>query len=456
MARCTGVRARHFSINPDTCKENWRVHEDFASGALKSSRGVAYMDHKVFRGTTDGRVLAYGASSGKPLWSTTIADPRRGESVPASPIAWNGMVFVGNAGSDNKGVKGRMYALDATSGRIIWEFYLVPKTGSDTERGPQAANSLDIASSWKTDDGIPVTGGGTWTSYTLDPSNGELFVPVGNPAPDFITQVRHGDNLFTGSIVVLDAKTGAYRRHIQLVKNDFHDWDASTAPSVFATKGGRRIMAEAPKDGHVYAFDLVSGELLYRRPVTTVANANVPLTAAGTRFCPGSQGGAEWNGATYDPLNDAILTGEVDWCTTVHADGARGLRSAPMGLPWSGSSDGFGKQDDVSKWAGWLTSTDALSGARRWQFKTPFPLMGGVTPTAAGLVLFGDMGGNFYALNSIDGKALWSQNLGGAVGGGVITYDTGAGQKIAVAVGITSPIWPTQKVTAKVIVLGLK
>lgn len=448
-----------FSINPNTCAENWRAHvsySDTPAGYLNVNRGVAYMDGRVFRGTEDGRVLAYDARTGKHLWTTVIADPAKGESVPAAPIAWNGLVFIGNAGGDNKGVKGRMYALDATTGKIVWEFYLVPRGPSDVPLGPVAPGAPnDIARTWKNAEGFPITGGATWTSYTLDPSTGLLYVPGGNPAPDFVNDYRGGANLYTGSVVVLDAKTGAYRRHFQLVRRDFHDWDISTAPSLFTSKSGQRLMAVAPKDGHLYVFDLASDKLLYRLPMTTIYNTDAPLTTQGTRFCPGSQGGAEWNGPAYDPDNNLILTGEVDWCSTVRADPKEKIQSVALGQPWSGAN-GFGKQDDTSKWAGWLTATDADSGKRKWQFKAPFPLMGGTTPTAGGLVLFGDMGGNFYALAADSGKKLWSQNLGGAVAGGVITYDTGMGQRIAVAAGMTSPIWPTPKVTGKIVILGLE
>jgi alcohol dehydrogenase (cytochrome c) len=446
-----------FSINPDTCRQNWHVHEEFHSGVLKVDRGVAYLDGKIFRGTADGRVLAYDAASGKRLWSTTIANPKIGESVPAAPIAWQGMVFIGNAGGDNKGVKGRMYGLDAATGKILWEFYNVPREASDVARGPAAPSAPSEAACWKTAPGFPVTGGATWTSYTLDPVSGLLYVPGGNPAPDFVADFRDGDNLYTGSVIVLDARTGAYQRHFQLVQRDFHDWDISTAPSLFTVKGGQRIMAVAPKDGHLYAFDLVTNQQLYRQPMTTIENAEAPLLPQGTRFCPGTQGGAEWNGPAFDPKHNTIYTGEVDWCTTVHTDPKEAIQSVALGQPWSASSkDHFGKQDDTSLWAGWLTATDAVTGARKWRFKAPYPVLSGVTPTAGDLVLFGDMGGNLYAFDSESGKPLWSRNLGGAIAGGVVTYDTGAGQKIAVATGMTSPIWPTAKVTAKVMVLGLK
>ncbi|MEO6689900.1 MAG: PQQ-binding-like beta-propeller repeat protein [Dokdonella sp.] len=445
-----------FSIDPNTCKQNWRAHEEFAKGMLQSSRGPAWLDGRIFRGTTDGRVLAYDAKTGKRLWATTIADAAKGESVPAAPIGWNGMVFVGNAGSDNKGVKGRMYALDAKDGHIIWEFYMVPKGDGDFARGPEAPGTpAEVAASWKTPGGSPITGGATWTSYTLDPQRGLLYVPGGNPAPDFAKDYREGDNLFTSSVVVLDAKTGAYQRHFQMVKHDFHDWDASTAPVLFTSKAGKRLLSEAPKDGRLHTIDLESGKELYSQPMTTIFNVDAPITAQGTRFCPGSQGGSEWNGPAYDPAQNVIFTGEVDWCTTVRSASANEISSVATGLPWSGSPDGFGKQDDTRQWAGWLTATDADSGKQRWKFKAPFPLMGGITPTSGGLVFFGDMGGNFYAFNAASGKKLWSVDLGGAVGGGVVTYDTGSGQRVAVAAGMTSPIWPTPKVNGKVVILGL-
>ena len=235
-----------FSLDPATCHENWRTHEDYKPASLLAvNRGAAYMDGLLFRGTEDGRVLAYDFKTGRRVWATTIADPKLGELTPAAPIAWNGLVFIGNAGGDNKGVKGRMYALDAKTGKIVWEFYLVPKTAGDPTRGPQGATPLDM-STWKNASGTPITGGATWTSYTLDPTTGELYVPGGNPAPDFATGPREGSNLYSGSIVVLDAKTGAYKNHFKLVPKDWHDWDVSTAPRSCREVGRKALTASSP------------------------------------------------------------------------------------------------------------------------------------------------------------------------------------------------------------------
>jgi len=441
-----------FAIDATTCKERWRTAETYeAAGPLKVNRGAAYLDGRLFRGTQDGRVLAYDAKSGKRLWETRIADPKLGETVPAAPIAWSGLVFVGNAGGDNYGVKGRMYALVAATGKIAWEFYLVPKDKTDAAH--QGARS------WGNPDDIPIAGGATWTSYSLDPARGLLYVPGGNPAPDFKAGLRPGDNLFTNSVVVLDAKTGTYKAHYSLVPEDFHDWDVSAAPALFTDKAGKRLLAAAPKDGHLYGIDLDNGKRLYRTKITTVSNETAPLTATGTRFCPGTQGGVEWNGPAYSPQTNLVYTGAVDWCSTVRvADDAK-VRSVSQGQPWSGSADEkemFGKMDPQSRWAGWLYASDAATGARKWRFKSEAPLMSGVTPTAGGLLFFGDMRGRVYAFDAASGKSLWTHDLDGAIGGGVISYEAAGKQRIAVASGMTSPIWPTADVTGKIVVFALE
>lgn len=445
-----------FAIDANDCSERWRVHEDFAPGFLKVNRGIAYDSGKVFRGTIDGRVLAYQAKTGKPMWQVQIADPAAGESVPAAPIAWHGLVFIGNAGGDNKGVKGRMVALDAQSGRIVWEFYLVPRQPGDIARGPAAddPNAGFALTTWVNPPGsFPITGGATWTTYTLDESGGLLYVPGGNPGPDFVGDTRQGDNLYTDSVVVLDARTGRYVRHMQLVPHDVHDWDVSTAPALIQTQAGRNLVAIAPKDGHLYGLDAGNGALVYRNPVTTIENADAAPTPDGTHFCPGVQGGAEFNGVAFDAATNLLYTGENDWCLTVHTIGVMDLEAIPLGQTWSGDADGFGIKD--LNYSGWFSASDADTGELKWQIHTPALLTGGITPTAGGLVFFGDLDGNLYALDSATGVTLWTAQLAGAIGGGVITYDAGRGQKLAVAEGMTSPIWPTPQVTAKVTVLGL-
>jgi alcohol dehydrogenase (cytochrome c) len=452
-----------FSLNPATCAENWRTHEDYPPSLLPANRGAAYLDGMLFRGTQDGRVLAYDFKTGKRIWETTIAEVKHGESVPSAPIAWDGLVFVGNAGGDFKGGKGHMFALDAKSGKIVWEFFLVPKVDGDTVLGPLGSTPLD-ASNWKNAPGIPISGGGTWTSYTLDPKTGQLYVPGGNPAPDFIIGVRAGDNSYSDSVVVLDAKTGNYKNHFEVVKKDWHDWDVSNPPILIKTMGGKQLMAVAPKDGFLYGFDLDTNNLLYHVPVTQVENADEAFSRGGkdVHFCPGAVGGAEWNSPAYDPRTNLILIGEVDWCDTVTLKSVDQLRSVAIGQPWMGMAtwnpfDLFGKTSrSEGHWAGWLYAADADTGVWKWRLKSNYPIIGAMTPTAGGVVFFGDIGGNFYALDSANGEKLWTQDLGGAIAGGVITYTANGVQKVAVAAGFTMLAWPTKIVTAKVVVLGLE
>ncbi len=446
------------ALDADTCAVKWRTTESYKpAGPLAVNRGAAVMDGRVYRGTQDGRVLAYDATTGKRVWEATIANPAIGETVPTALLAWRGLVFAGNAGGDNKGVKGRMYALDAATGAIVWEQYMVPREAGDVARGP-AAPAPRIAN-WTNRPGVPITGGASWTNYTLDPSTGTLYFPGGNPAPDFAPHLRPGANPYAGSIVALDAKTGAVKQVYPIVERDNHDWDVSSAPAILTTRGGKRILASAIKDGYLRGIDPETGRLLYKTAATTITDAAVPLTAGKpVRFCPGTQGGIEWNGPAYSSATNLIYTGAVDWCVTVTVAPDAKIMATKIGQPWSGMDDEkavFGKFDPPGHWAGWLTATDADTGRIAWKFKAPAPILGGTVVTAGGLVFTGDMAGTAYAFDAKSGAKLWQTDTGGAIGGGVISYAANGKQRVAVVSGMTSPIWPTAKVNGRVIVYGL-
>ena len=288
-----------FAIDPATCAEKWRVHEDVRVPGLPVNRGAAYLDGRLFRGLQDGRVIALDAATGRKLWETKIADPAKGESVPAAPIAWEGMVFIGNAGGDRYEGRGRVYGLDAATGKMMWETYMVPNPG------PPAPNNERMQAiaraTWGNSAENPVSGGATWTSYTLDTERGLLYIPGGNPAPDFLNELRPGANLFSDSVVVLEAKTGVYRTHFSLVPEDFHDWDVASAPVLVTTKAGKRVVADAPKDGLLHVYDLDTNTKMFETAITKRENADVALSGKPVHFCPGSSGGSEWNGTALAP-----------------------------------------------------------------------------------------------------------------------------------------------------------
>jgi alcohol dehydrogenase (cytochrome c) len=196
-------------------------------------------------------------------------------------------------------------------------------------------------------------------------------------------------------------------------------------------------------------------------PVTRIENADAIFsTDKAIHFCPGSGGGGEWNSPAYDPRSNLILTGEVDWCTTVTLQSDAKIRAVGLGQLWTGMATRnpnniLGAMDSYRRWAGWVFASDADTGAWKWRTQSNYPILSGMTPTAGGVVFFGDMGGNFYALEATTGERLWGKNLGGAIGGGVITYSAGGAQRVAVAAGYTSILWPTKNVTGKIVILGL-
>jgi alcohol dehydrogenase (cytochrome c) len=161
------------------------------------------------------------AKTGKLLWDQQHADPKQNESFVAAPIAWDGRVFIGIAISD-LGIRGRLIALDAKTGKELWRFYTVPEPGK----------------------GQP-TGGGFWTTFSLDPGTGEVLGPAANPAPDFDVSVRPGPNVYTNSVIALNAATGHLNWYYQHTPADDHDWDLGSAPTLYRTRRGRDMIAVA-------------------------------------------------------------------------------------------------------------------------------------------------------------------------------------------------------------------
>jgi alcohol dehydrogenase (cytochrome c) len=448
-----------YAIDGATCAEKWQYQRPEPDSFLKVNRGVGYSDGRLFRGTTDGHVLALDAVQGALLWDVTIADPKMGESVPMAPVAWDGLVFVGNAGGDSFGVTGRIYALDAASGKTVWQFNTVPDSGpARTTWGKASAEN-------------PPGGGATWTSYAVDELNGILYVSTGNPAPDFMLALRPGRNLYTNSVLALEAATGKLIAYVQPVENDFHDWDLSSAPALLTTKSGRAFVTAGSKDGYLYNIDRAAvkssagsepdpGALLVRSKTltTTRDNAETPFnTKQLTRFCPGIQGGVEWNGPAYHPELGFVYANSIDWCTSIKLMPVEKMKGAP-GAPWTGMDSPehpFGVMDPVERAKGWITAADVESGEVRWKVQTAKPMVAGITATAGGLVFTGDLDGNVLAYEAASGKELWRSPAGKAIGGGVISYKANGRQYIAVAAGLNSPIWPVKAGPARVVVYGL-
>jgi alcohol dehydrogenase (cytochrome c) len=441
-----------FALDASSCRLIWRAHEVFETSApLKVNRGAVIFDGRLFRGMLDGRVVAYDALRGKRLWSARILDASVPQAVTAAPIAWENLVFVGNANGDFKGTRGLITALSARDGRIVWQQSLVP-----------AQPGEPLATGWGSAKNI--NGGTSWTSYSLDTESGLLYVPVGNPAPDFDNALRPGTNRYTNSVLVLEARSGRIVGDIPVVPGDFRDYDVAAAPALFTSKAGNRLLAVAAKDGVLRVFDRVTMEKQFEVPVTEIKNRNVPLGLNDSvHYCPGAAGGVEWNGPAYDPSLNRIFTGAVQWCVTLTLAPVPETLATQKGQAWTGQASSapgnpaypFGVFDPVSTWAGWLYSVDADSGQVIWNYKASFPFLAGVTVTGGGVLFAGDLGGTLYAFTADTGRLLWSRPTGGALAGGIITYEDHGAQRVAVASGIKSDVWPIPPTNAKVVVFGL-
>lgn len=418
-----------FAVDGQTCAKIWSYTynaTDIEAGA--NNKGVAIGGGRVIRGTTDGHLIALDIKTGDLLWDRKIVDSSTGASAMAAPLIWHDLVFMGAAGGD-VGVRGEVAAYHVSDGTKAWSFFTVPMknaTGAQTWEKTAAAHG----------------GGGVWTYFTLDPITGTIYVPVGNPGPDFNSTVRPGANLFTTGVVALDATTGALRWSYQTQPNDDHDWDA-TGSAEFDSANGAKYVAVTSKDGLMHLLNRTNGKLLTKTVTTTIANASAPITYSGTHYCPGVTGGSEWNGAAWSPTAHLVYVNSVDWCVTVKLSKLASITNIASGAAKAESGaaafgGGIPVPDPIASAYGWTTAIDPATGRTQWHVRMPTPMIAALTPTAGGIVLTGDLNGDLLALDASTGKTLYTYDTKNAIAGGVITYRAGQKQYIAVAAGNTS------------------
>lgn len=404
------------AMDATDCTLLWRHDYTYEENTVDpSSKGVAYYDGRIYRGTPDGRVLAIDAATGKEVWRVQAGDPKKGEYFGAAPIAWDGKLFIGTAGSDF-GVKARMLALDVNTGRELWRFNLIPQDG---EPG---------AETWA--GAVRRAGAATWTTYTLDTASGELMIPAANPAPALLPEDRPGDNLYSNSVVVLDARTGKLKWYYQVAPHDPWDYDLAAAPTFYTDRAGRARVVAGSKDGNLYFIDRQSHTLSAKTAVSLIDNPAPKPTPEGGRKCPGYLGGVEWNGPAWDPIHHRVYVGSTEWCMMFQS----GRPVYEEGKVYLGTGVWPTKLPE-DKPTGWVTALDDATGKIVWRYKTEDRVLAGVTPTAGNLLLTGDAAGNFLVFNAKTGKLLHKLDTGGTMAGGVITYAQAGKQYVAFAAG---------------------
>jgi len=429
------------AIDAVTARERWR-HDWKLKGkpGWPVQRGVAIKDGLVVRGTYDGYLVALDAETGKLVWDKAIVDMTQNEGgFTMPPLIYEDLIIIGPAGSE-LGVKGWIGAFRLKDGEEVWRFNTVPDDG---EPG---------AETWGKADARLKGGGSVWTPVSLDTEQGLVFVAVANPAPDFYSEARPGDNLYTNSMIALDVRTGRLKWHYQVEPHDTHDWDLTQASPLYTAKIDgkmRKLAATVGKSGVLHVVDRETHKRVFSVPVSNQLNVDVPLTTEGVRVCPGVQGGVLWNGPSFNPQTNLLYVNSVEWCG--YFGKAKELRFI-KGQFYMG---GFARLDPIEEARGWVTALDASTGEIRWRYQSQRQMVASVTTTSSDLVFTGEITGDFIVLDGKDGKVLYRFNTGGPINGGVVTYAINGKQYVAVMSGNATGFWQARPGSSTVIIFAL-
>src|SRR6202521_4326248 len=267
------------------------------------NRGLAILGDTLFMGTIDAHLIAIDAKNGKPLWDTTVAKAESGYALTHAPLVVKDKVIVGTAGGEYS-IRGFIAAYNVHTGKEMWRFHNIPEPG-------EPGNETWGGDSWKTG------GGSVWVTGSYDPALNLTYWGIGNPGPDWNGDSRPGDNLYTASVVALDADTGKLKWYYQFSPHDEFDYDATQIPvlaDIDWQGRPRKVMMWANRNGLFYVLDRTSGQFLSGKPFVKVNWMNgfdergrpmkVPTAASskeGTLIYPGNQGGTNWYSPSFSP-----------------------------------------------------------------------------------------------------------------------------------------------------------
>ena len=397
-------------------------------GFGRVNRGPAILNDMLYVATLDGYLVALDAKSGNQRWVTQVADYRVGYSMTLAPLAVEGKILVGVSGGE-AGIRGLLDAYEAKSGKHMWRLWTIPAAG---ERG---------FDTWA-GDSAQTGGGPTWVTGSYDPDLKLIYWGVGNPSPDWNGDTRKGDNLYTCSLLAIDADSGKLRWYFQFTPHDTHDWDSSHVPILFdASVGGkpRKLVANANRNGFYYLLDRVTGEFLAGQAYIKQTWAKGldakgrPIVIPGTEptdegvlVYPNLSGGTVWFSPSYSPLTGLF------YVPAREAGGVYFKRDAEYK---AGTMFGGGGENEMPVDSAWgaVRALDATTGDKKWEFKLHSPATAGILSTAGGLVFSGEDEGSFFALDAVTGTPLWQFQTGSSVHANPISFDLDGHQCVAIA-----------------------
>ena len=386
------------------------------------NRGLAILGDALYVNTFDCHLVCIDANTGKERWDTVVADLKDGYSMTAAPLAVNGKIIVGISGGEY-GIRGFVDAYDARTGAHAWRFWTVPgpgEPGNETWGGGDAWKSGGVAS---------------WVTGTYDPDLNLIYWGTGNPGPDYNGDVRPGDNLYSCSVLALDADTGKLSWYYQYTPHDVHDWDSDEVPVLIDAKINgkpRHLLGQANRNAFFYLLDRTTGEFITGgafakqtwasgldakgRPILV---ADKVPSADGTLVYPGLEGAANWPPPSYSPRTGLFYVhGQDDYAQYFYK-----LQSDYQ--PGQHFEGGSTRNVLGAEPYGVVKAIEATTGKVKWEFREQISSHTGILTTTTGLLFAGTKDGYFYALDAANGNPLWNFQTGGDVTGCAVTFPRG-------------------------------
>ena len=432
-----------YALDAETGEQIWHYRQKLGPITVyccgPNNRGVAVSGDKVFMGTLDAKLVALDAKTGRLIWETELADPELGYSETMAPTVVGNKILIGTNGGEY-GIRGFVKALDTETGEDLWTFNTIPEnsvgewtthdaTGRDMLRDIPAEKAA-LASMG---DPYETLGGGVWQNPAVDEDTDRIYFVVGNPSPDLDGSLRPGDNLYTDSLVSVDLNTGEYVCHFQYIAHDVWDLDAVSPPVITDVKNAAgdtvKGILHGGKSGHIYVHDADDCSLIrFSEAMVPQEDMWVLPTKDGARMLPGANGGVEWSPIAVNPGLGLTYAINLHQPMTYHVESS----PYPEGKLWLGGA--FKVIADEEQW-GNISAVDYNTGELRWKVKTEQPMIGGILATAGGLVFTGEGNGLFKALDAETGSVLWKFQAGAGVNAPPASYTVDGDQYIVVAAG---------------------
>jgi alcohol dehydrogenase (cytochrome c) len=402
-------------------------------GLFPTNRGVAILGDTVYVATIDAHLVALDAKTGAERWSVEIGKNEDAVAITQAPLAINGKIIVGMGGGEG-GLRGFIDAYDAKDGKRLWRLYTIPTAG---ESGVETWED----ESWK------YGGATTWNTGSYDPESNTIYWGTGNPAPDWNGDARKGDNLYSCSLLAIDANTGKMKWYFQFSPHETHDWDASEPPILFdAVIDGkkRKIVAQANRNAFYYVLDRETGQFLAGKAYAKqtwakgldgkgrpIESPNIDPSTQGTLVYPSITGSVNWTSSSYSPLTGLFYVNTREQGAYYFKGHAQMDPHNPADIGGGGGQKVIGGDDAYSA----VRALEATTGDVKWQFKMVGDSWTGTLATAGNLVFCADAGGNFFALQAMTGEPLWHVPLGNSVRANPITYSVDGKQYVEAAAG---------------------